>query len=75
MLIEQTSMTDSSMIKKAVYNFSASTLKIEFNSGAIYEYSNVDSQTYDEFCRAESQGKFFNEKIKNNFQNSKLLLG
>lgn len=74
MLIEQTSQMDSSMIKKAVYNFASQSLKIEFNSGAVYEYSNVDSQTYDEFCRAESQGKFFNEKIKNNFQNSKLLL-
>ena len=74
MLIEQTSMTDSSMIKKAVYNFTANTLKIEFSSGAMYEYSNVTSNIYEDFCRAESQGKFFNEKIKNNFQNIKLLL-
>jgi len=73
MLIEQVTTTDSSMIKKAVYNFSANTLKIEFNSGAVYEYANMDQQTYDEFCKAESQGKFFNEKIKNNYPNSKLI--
>ncbi len=73
MLIEQVTTTDSSMIKKAVYNFAANTLKIEFNSGTVYEYANMDQQTYDEFCRAESQGKFFNEKIKNNYPNSKLI--
>jgi hypothetical protein len=73
MLIEQVNTTDSSMIKKAIYNFAANTLKVEFNSGALYEYVNVDPQTYDEFCKAESQGKFFNEKIKNNYPNSKLI--
>jgi hypothetical protein len=73
MLIEQVTTTDSSMIKKAVYNFANNTLKIEFNSGTIYEYANMDPGTYDDFCKAESQGKFFNEKIKNNYPNSKLI--
>lgn len=73
MLIEQMTTTDSSMIKKAIYNFTTNTLKVEFNSGALYEYSQVDPQLYDEFCKAESQGKFFNEKIKNNYENSKLI--
>jgi len=73
MLIEQVTTTDSSMIKKAVYNFTTNSLKVEFNSGAVYEYANVDPLTYDEFCKAESQGKFFNEKIKNNYTNSKLI--
>ena len=73
MLIEQITTTDSSMIKKAVYNFTTNTLKVEFSSGSLYEYANVDPQTYDEFCKAESQGKFFNEKIKNNYPNSKLI--
>jgi hypothetical protein len=73
MLIEQMTTTDSSMIKKAIYNFTTNTLKVEFNSGALYEYSQVDPQLYDEFCKAESQGKFFNEKIKNKYENSKLI--
>lgn len=73
MLIEQVTTTDSSMIKKAVYNFTTNSLKVEFNSGAVYEYANVDPTTYDEFCKAESQGKFFNEKIKNVYPNSKLI--
>lgn len=73
MMLEQTTTMNSSMIKKAVYNFAAGTLKVEFESGAIYEYANVDSQLYEDFCKAESQGKFFNEKIKNNYEHSKLI--
>lgn len=73
MLIEQVTTTDSSMIKKAIYNFTTNSLKVEFASGTLYEYVNVEPQIYDEFCKAESQGKFFNEKIKNNYSNSKLI--
>jgi hypothetical protein len=73
MLIEQMTTTDSTMIKKAIYNFTTNSLKVEFKSGALYEYQNVDPQTYDAFCKAESQGKFFNEKIKNNYENLKLI--
>lgn len=73
MLIEQLTTTDSTMIKKAIYNFTTNTLKVEFKSGALYEYQNVDPYVYDEFCKAESQGKFFNEKIKNTYENSKLI--
>lgn len=73
MMLEQTTTIDSSMLKKAVYNFTAGTLKVEFVSGTIYEYLNIDSQMYENFCKAESQGKFFNEKIKNNYEYSKLI--
>tara|TARA_B100000579_G_C22705120_1_gene791698 strand:- start:83 stop:310 length:228 start_codon:yes stop_codon:yes gene_type:complete len=74
MLKEQTSHVDSSMINKYVYNFSTKSLKIEFNSGALYEYTNVEPEIYDELCKAESTGKFFNEKIKNSFDHTQLLI-
>ena len=32
------------------------------------------SETYDELTKSESTGKFFNEKIKNNFEHSQLLI-
>lgn len=73
MLIEQVTTTDSSMIKRAFYNFLTNTLKVEFNSGALYEYNNVEPAVYEDFCKAESQGKFFNEKIKNSYSNVKLI--
>jgi hypothetical protein len=49
-------------------------MKVEFNGGALYEYSNVDPQLYEDMCKAESQGKFFNEKIKNNYEHTKLII-
>jgi|TARA_B110000977_G_scaffold96336_1_gene127068 hypothetical protein len=74
MLKEQSTTVESSMINKYVYNFATKTLKVEFNSGALYEYKNVESEIYDELTKSESTGKFFNEKIKNNFEHSQLLI-
>ena len=74
MLKEQSTTVESSMINKYVYNFATKTLKVEFNSGALYEYKNAESETYDELTKSESTGKFFNEKIKNNFEHSQLLI-
>ncbi len=74
MIKEQTTTVDSSMINKYVYNFASKTLKVEFNGGALYEYKNVESDLYDELCKSESTGKFFNEKIKNNYEHTQLLI-
>ena len=74
MIKEQSSTVDSSMINKYVYNFATNTLKVEFTSGALYEYTNVDHDLYDNLCKADSVGKFFNEKIKHNFEHIQLLI-
>ncbi len=74
MIKEQTTTVDSSMINKYVYNFATKTLKVEFNGGALYEYNNVESDLYDDLCKSESTGKFFNEKIKNNYEHTQLLI-
>jgi len=73
MLIEQEQPMNSSTIRKAIYNFSTETLKIEFISGAVYEYKDVSKEIYENFCVAESKGKFLNEHIKNKFEYSQLL--
>jgi hypothetical protein len=72
MLIEQLQSSDS-LIKKAVYNVANATLKLEFNSGILLEYTNVPVSTYDNFCKSESQIKFFNENIENVYNKSTLL--
>ena len=51
MLKEQSSTVDSSMINKYVYNFATKTLKVEFKSGSLYEYNNVEPGLYDELCK------------------------
>lgn len=72
MITEQQSIVESTTIKSVLYNFITESLKITFSSGAMYEYSNVPSEIYDDFCKAESQGKFLNEKIKGTYNYSKI---
>ena len=74
MLKEQQTTVESSTIKKYIYNFMTNSLKVEFNSGAIYEYNNVSPDVYESLCKADSQGKFFNEKIKHSYDYTKLLI-
>lgn len=72
MLLNESEM-NSSALDKAMYNFETNTLKIQFKSGKIYEYENVDQSVYQRLCEAESQGKFFHDEIKNNYSHIELL--
>lgn len=73
MLLNSQIETNSSTIKKCFYDFTKGSLKVEFVSGALYEYEGVPTEVYDELCKAESQGRFFTESIKGNYQHTKLL--
>lgn len=55
---------DSSNILQTTYFPHANLLYISFNRGGVYSYGNVDEEMYEKFKKAESQGKFFQEKIK-----------
>lgn len=57
---------DSSNIAKTIYFEHVEKFYIFFKRGHGYSYINVDKELYEEFENAESQGKFFNQKIKNN---------
>lgn len=57
---------NSSNIKKTVYDESKKALVIIFNKGNMYMYQPVSKELYEEFEKAESQGKFFMDKIKKN---------
>ena len=73
MLLNSQIETDSSTIKRCFYDYTKSVLKVEFNSGTLYEYEGVPSEVYDGLCKAESQGRFFSESIKGNYSHTKLL--
>jgi len=73
MLLNSQFETESSTIKRCFYDYTKNLLKVEFNSGALYEYEGVPAEVYDSFCKAESQGRFFTESIKSNYQHTKLL--
>ena len=60
------SIFKSGNILKSTYFPNNQRLYIAFNRGNTYSYGNITLEFYGEFENAESQGKFFNLKIKNN---------
>lgn len=58
-------------LNSVAYDPGTQTLEIEFNSGGIYQYSNVPQDIYDGLMSADSHGKYFNQNIKNSYQYSK----
>ena len=57
----------SSNIASIGYDSSTSTLEIEFNTGSIYEYSNVSSNINAALMSASSHGTYFNANIKGRY--------
>jgi len=62
----------SSMIKSIGYETSSSTLEIEFNSGAVWQYYDFPESTWYEFDNTDSQGKFFHASIKGAFREAQV---
>lgn len=56
----------SSMIRSIGYDAESSTLEIEFNSGAVWQYFEFPPEQYEAF-RAGSLGKFFHANIKGRY--------
>jgi len=69
-LIEVT--INSSNLKSSTYNTESKSLSVEFNNGAIYEYSEVAWEVFTKFRMAESQGKNFNTNISKTYKYQKV---
>jgi len=54
---------DSSMIRSIGYDSVSSTLEVEFNSGAVWQYFDFPESLWYEFERADSKGKYFHREI------------
>lgn len=63
---------DSSMLRSIGYDANSSTLELEFNSGAVWQYCDFPESLWYEFEAAESQGKFFLREIKNQYSESRV---
>jgi hypothetical protein len=70
-LLIEVSIT-SSNLKSATYNTEEKTLMVEFNNGAIYQYTEVPWEIFTKFRMAESQGKFFNTSISKTYKYQKV---
>lgn len=63
---------ESSMIRSIGYDFDNSILEIEFNSDAVWQYSDFPESSWYEFEGAESQGKFFLREIVNQYPENRV---
>ena len=63
---------ESSTIRSIGYDGNISTLEIEFNSGAVWQYLDFPESLWYEFEAAESQGKYFHREIKNQYSESRV---
>lgn len=48
------------------------TLYVKYLSGGYYAYQNVPKEVYDNFCAAESKGRFMNAEVKNKYNYTRL---
>ena len=63
---------DSSMIRGIGYDTDNSTLEIEFNSGAVWQYFDFPESSWYEFDASDSKVKFVLIDIKNQYSESRV---
>jgi KTSC domain len=62
----------STSLNAATYGEQDATLELEFQSGAVYRYLGVPEKVYRELLSAASQGRYFNQHIRNRFPYTKI---
>ena len=50
------------------YESNGKVLEVEFQSGVVYQYSEVPESLYEELMRAGSKGRYFNDEIRDEFR-------
>lgn len=69
--MERTQVT-STNISAIGYDADSQTLEVEFNNGAVYQYTGVPLSEYEGFMNATSKGTYLNASIKNRYSCVKL---
>ena len=54
------------------YDPQSATLEVEFTSGDVYQYFNVQEHLFQQFLQAPSQGLFLDENIRYNYRYQKV---
>lgn len=62
----------SSMIASLGYEADTSTLEVEFNSGAVWQYYDVPESIYYDMKNSGSLGKFFNANIRGQYREAQV---
>jgi len=61
-------MPRSSLIQRAIYDPARETLAVTFTTGRTYLYFGITPETYEEFTSADSQGQYFNWRIRDQYE-------
>jgi len=61
-------MPRSSLIQRAIYDPAQETLAVTFTTGRTYLYFGITRGTYEDFTSAESQGQYFNWRIRDRYE-------
>lgn len=69
--MERTAVS-SSTIRAIGYEAESTTLEVEFNSGAVYQYHGVPQDLFDGLMQAESKGRYLNAHVKGSYGHTKL---
>ncbi len=62
----------SSTISAIGYEAESCTLEVEFNTGAVYQYSGVPQEIYDALMQSDSKGRYLKANIKGRYGHTKL---
>lgn len=62
----------SSSIRYVAYDRDSETLELAFRHGGVYEYSAVPSPVFRDFLRAESKGRYFLSRIRDQYRTRRL---
>ena len=57
----------SSAISSVGYDERSSTLEVEFQSGAVYDYFDVPPKVYKALLKASSKGRFVSRRIRDRY--------
>jgi hypothetical protein len=63
---------NSSMAKAVGYDHDRNLLQVEFRGGSVYQYEDVDEETWEALQESRSTGQFFNREIKGSYQSRRL---
>jgi KTSC domain len=62
----------STMASQVGYDEDREILQIEFNSGAVYQYSEVEPELWEDLQATDSIGSFYNQEIKGYYPSVKI---
>ncbi|MEO1765034.1 MAG: KTSC domain-containing protein [Cyanobacteria bacterium J06629_18] len=62
----------STMASAIGYDSDNEVLQIEFNSGAVYQYSDIDEDTFEDLYSSDAIGRYYNQYIKGKYQSERI---